>query len=113
MHEYSIVAELVEKVGAIARERRAKTVRRLSVRIGELSGVETQLLETAYRMFRERTVCAEAELTILPVVARWVCSECRQPVKKGAILRCPVCGQPARLLEGDEIILDRVEMEVA
>ena len=28
-------------------------------------------------------------------------------------LTCPKCGSPARLLEGDEIVLDRIEMEVA
>ena len=113
MHEYSIVAALVEKVDAIARERQAVAVRRLLVRIGELSGVETELLSTAYATFREKTICESADLTILPVAARWACSECGKSVPRGEILRCRACGAPARLAEGDEIILERVEMEVA
>jgi hydrogenase nickel incorporation protein HypA/HybF len=113
VHEYSIVASLVEKVEEIARERGAVAVRGLLVRIGELSGVETELLETAYKTFRERTVCEDAELTILPVPARWNCSRCNQTIPRGSVLRCPRCGVPARLAEGDEIVLERVHLEVA
>ena len=32
-------------------------------------------------------------------------------VARGAILRCDTCGHPARLTHGDEIILERIEME--
>jgi hydrogenase nickel incorporation protein HypA/HybF len=113
MHEYSIVASLVEKVEEIARERGAVAVRGLLVRIGELSGVETDLLETAYNTFRERTICEDADLTILPVPARWACSRCEEPIARGSVLRCPRCGVPARLAEGDEIVLERVHLEVA
>jgi hydrogenase nickel insertion protein HypA len=113
MHEYSIVAALVDKVDAIARERHAVSVKRLLVRIGELSGVETELLATAYRTFREKTVCEAADLTILPIAARWACPECGRAIARGEILRCSSCGSPARLAEGDEIVLERVEMEVA
>jgi hydrogenase nickel incorporation protein HypA/HybF len=113
MHEYSIVMSLVERVEEIARERGAVAVRGLLVRIGELSGVETVLLETAYKTFRERTICENADLTILPVPARWTCSRCDQAIARGSVLRCPRCGVPARLAEGDEIVLDRVHLEVA
>ena len=113
MHEYSIVAALVDKVDAIARERRAVAVKRLHVRIGELSGVETELLATAYRTFREKTACDGADLTILPVKARWACPDCKRDIARGEVLRCVACGTSAKLAEGDEIILERVEMEVA
>jgi len=113
LHEYSIVQALVERVEAIARERNALAVRRLLVRIGELSGVEPELLATAFTTFRANTVCEGAEMTILPVAARWMCSGCRRGIQRGEILRCAACGAPGRLSEGDEIILERVEMEVA
>lgn len=113
MHEYSIVAALVEKVEEIARERNAVTVRSLLVKIGELAGVETDLLATAYETFRERTVCESADLTILPVAARWVCSGCAWSIPRGAVLQCSRCHAPALLAEGDEIVLERVELEVA
>jgi hydrogenase nickel incorporation protein HypA/HybF len=113
VHEYSIVEALLERIEELARERRAKAVHGVLVSIGELSGVEPELLATAYATFRERTICEKAKLTILPVAARWDCPECRQAVPRGAILECPRCGGPARLAAGDEIVLERIEMEVA
>jgi hydrogenase nickel insertion protein HypA len=113
MHEYSIVQALLARVEEEARRHNASSVRRLHVRIGELSGVERDLLATAYEVFRERTLCEGADLTIRPVAARWSCPRCDDPIPRGAILRCSACGVPARLCEGDEIVLDRIEMEVS
>ncbi len=113
MHEYSIVGELISRVEAEARAHGATSVQRLQVRIGELAGVETELLATAYAIFREKTICCDAELEIEPVPAQWVCPQCRHSISRGEVLRCSTCRVPARLEGGDEIILDRIEMEVA
>jgi hydrogenase nickel incorporation protein HypA/HybF len=113
MHEYSIVSALLARVEAEARAHGAEAVHRIRVRIGELSGVERDLLVSAYELARERTLCEKAELEIVPVEARWVCSSCKGAIPKGAVLRCSVCDLPAQLAEGDEILLERVEMEVA
>lgn len=113
MHEYSIVSSLVRQVESVARDRGATVVHRLHVRIGELSGVELPLFETAYDTFRERTICESAALEVQTVPAAWACPSCGERLERGAILRCPTCEIPARLLAGDEIFLDRIEMEVA
>ncbi len=113
MHEYSIVQALLGQVERHARHHGASAVHRLHVSIGELSGVEVELLETAYDTFRERSVCAAAALEIHPVAAEWSCPGCSRAILRGAALRCPECGVPARLTRGDEIVLDRIEMEVA
>jgi hydrogenase nickel incorporation protein HypA/HybF len=113
MHEYSLVGALLARVEREARLRSAVAVRRLSVRIGDLAGVERTLFESAFATCREGTLCAEAELVVRPVPVRWVCSACGQRVAPSEVLTCPACRSPARLLEGDEIILDQIEMEVA
>jgi hydrogenase nickel incorporation protein HypA/HybF len=112
VHEYSIVQSLLDRVDAEARGRGALSVSRLEVRIGELAGIEVELLSTAFLAFRERTVCASAELSIRPIAARWVCPGCGAEIPKGGVLTCASCSVPARLAAGDEIILDRIEMEV-
>lgn len=112
MHEYSIVQALVERVEREARARHAAAVHRLSVRIGDLSGVDVELLETAFATFRDRTICQDAALDVERVSARWECPECLAEVRAGSLLRCVDCGAPARLASGDEIVLDRIEMEV-
>ena len=112
MHEYSIVSALLERVQREVMARPGAVARKLHVRIGEQSGVELDLLRTAFAMFRERSACAEAELELVPVPAVWRCTRCDLPIAAGAVLRCPSCGHPARLASGDDIILERIEMEV-
>jgi hydrogenase nickel incorporation protein HypA/HybF len=112
VHEYSLVQALLDQVDRQARAHHATAVHRLHVSVGELSGVEVPLLETAYATFRERTLCAGAELEVHAVPARWACPGCGRIVVRGEPLRCPECGAPARLEAGDEIVLDRIEMEV-
>lgn len=111
MHEYSIVASLIDRVEREAAAHGAKRVHRLHLRIGELSGVESNLLETAFDTFRERTICDGAQLTIDHVDAAFACPKCDRPIERGAILRCGECERPARMIRGDEIILERIEME--
>jgi hydrogenase nickel incorporation protein HypA/HybF len=115
MHEYSLVAALIERVEQEAATRGAPrvTVTKLHVRVGELAGVETELLATAYRTFRARTVCADADLALRVIPARWECPRCAAAIEPGTPLRCPTCRTAAQLAAGDEIILERIEMEVA
>jgi hydrogenase nickel incorporation protein HypA/HybF len=81
--------------------------------VGELAGVEVDLLRTAWELVRERSVAAEAELEVESVPARWTCSGCDAPMLAALALRCESCGAPARLSTGGELLLARVEMEVA
>ena len=113
MHEYSIVQALLDRVSAEARTHGATTVHRIRVQIGEESGVESDLLETAFGLARTRTLCEKAELEIVRVPARWECDKCGAEIARGQILRCVLCEQPARLTQGGEIILERIEMEAA
>lgn len=112
MHEYSIVQALMDRVESEAAARGATAVDRVVVRIGELSGVEIELLRTAYLTFRERTICERAPLEIAEVAAEWSCRACGAPIARGAALTCAACGGPGRLRQGDEILLERIEMEV-
>ena len=112
MHEYSIVQSLIDRVEVEARAQQAISVQRVRVRIGELAGVDPELLASAYAIFREHTICGAADLEIRTVEAHWVCPQCDRLLEKGAILRCPVCEVPARLAGGDEIMLDQIELEV-
>ncbi len=112
MHEYSIIAALVDRVAREVEAHPGATVRTLRVRIGELAGVEVDLLRTAFLTFRERGVCAEADLEIEAVAALWQCPRCEVAIAPGARLRCARCDRPARLVAGGDITLERIEMEV-
>jgi hydrogenase nickel insertion protein HypA len=113
MHEYSIVQAMFDQIDRVAQQRHAASVRLVSVRIGDAAGLDVGLFRSAFELFRERTICEQAELAIEEVPARWVC-----PAGHGALgarrrLICEQCGQPARLESGDEITLMRLDLEVA
>ena len=113
MHEWSIVQTLLTEVERHARARGARAVSRLHLRVGALAGVEIALLETAWETFRERTCCEGAALEVECVPARWACARCETELGSGGLLRCGGCGGAAQLESGDEIVLVRIEMDVA
>jgi hydrogenase nickel incorporation protein HypA/HybF len=112
MHEYSIASSLLKMAEEHAAKRGADRVVALELSVGEFSGVEVGLLETAWSLVRERSVCEGAPLEISRIAARWACQACGQSIARGALLACPDCGGRARLETGDELLLDRIEMEV-
>ncbi len=112
MHEYSVVAALVERVEEAARKQGACKVHKVRVKIGELAGVDIGLLTTAFETFRERTICADAELDVVATPAVWSCPRCSAALPRGARRTCARCDVPARLTQGDEILLERIELEV-
>jgi hydrogenase nickel incorporation protein HypA/HybF len=112
MHEYSVVQSMVEQIERLAHARGAHAVRRVRVRLGQLSGVDPDLLRTAYDTFRVRTLCDGAPLDVETVPPVWTCPEGHGAIPCDAPLSCRTCGRPARLESGDEILLDRLELEV-
>ena len=112
MHEYSLVQALLERVEAEARSRNASAVHRITVRIGPLAGVERGLFATAFELCRPGTLCGDAELTIADDDIAWRCAACGGEIPAGSVLTCPACKLPARLVGGDALTLERIELEV-
>jgi hydrogenase nickel incorporation protein HypA/HybF len=112
VHEYSIVQALYDSVAAQAAQRHAVAVHGVQVRIGELSGVDVGLLQTAWKTFRVHTICDQAPMAVNVVPAQWACASCGGEAARGAVLRCGACGGPVRLTQGDDIVLERIVMEV-
>ncbi|WP_456485475.1 hydrogenase/urease nickel incorporation protein HypA [Hydrogenimonas sp.] len=112
MHEYSIVQALLEQCDQHAKANDADKVTKVVIKIGILSGVEPHLLQTAFDTFKEETVCREAELEIIhqPVVI--YCNTCKKEftLEKQEYV-CPACGgNNARVVDGEEMYLMRLEM---
>ena len=110
MHEYSIIQSLVDSVERSTATQRG-IVHRIEVKIGDLSGVDCELLATAFEVFRAGTICERATMTIDRTPVRWACPKCNAEIPRGEPLRCRGCKEPAQLTSGDEIILQRIEME--
>lgn len=112
MHEYSLVLALLDEVTAQAAAHPGASVRRVEVQLGEQAGVVPELLVTAFEVAREQTVAASAELVLARVPACWRCPRCAREIPAGERLACSSCGEPAKLVAGDELTLMRLELEV-
>ena len=112
MHEYSIVASLVDRVEREVAARPGAYATRVRVKLGLAAGVDPTLLRTAFETFRVKSACARADLTIEPVAVRWECPCCSATIPPGAPLRCAACARPARMVAGDDLVLERIELEV-
>ena len=112
MHELSLCQNLIDQLNALVRQHGALAVSRVEVQAGPLSGVEPQLLETAFSMAREGTVAETAKLVIESPAPRVVCHDCgAESTVTANNLTCPQCGSvDTTLTGGHELILARVEL---
>jgi hydrogenase nickel incorporation protein HypA/HybF len=112
MHEYSLVLSLIERVEQEMRSHQASAARRIKISVGELSGVEADLLSYAFEIAREDTLLRNTELQVAQVKAHWKCDLCSRDIDSRNGLICENCNSPAHLVEGGEIIFESVELEV-
>jgi hydrogenase nickel incorporation protein HypA/HybF len=111
MHEYSIVAGLLEQAERHVTQHGAISVTRVEVRIGDSSGVDADLFQSAFEVLSRDSLCRGATLSIRRVPTLWQCGSCGGELRAGDVLICKGCGAPGRLVAGDELILDRLELE--
>lgn len=113
MHEYSIVQSLLESCEEHARQNDAKKVTKVVVKIGVLSGVEPDLLQTAFDTFKEQTICHGAEFLINHQKIVIECFDCgtKSTLEKHEF-SCPSCQSvDVKVVDGEDMFLMSLEME--
>lgn len=114
MHELSVCQGLLHEVEVVARDHSAERVLSIVLRIGPLAGVEPALLREAFTLASAGTLVAGADLVIERTAVRLECNECGKQAEARSVncLTCPDCGSwRTRVLEGEELLLVRVELE--
>ncbi len=113
MHEYSIVQSLLESCEEHARQNEASNVTKVVVKIGVLSGVEPELLKTAFDTFKEKTVCAKAEFVVNIQKIQIDCNDCKtiSIIEKNDFC-CPKCESiNIKVTDGEDMYLMSLELE--
>lgn len=113
MHEYSIVQALLDSCEDYAKQNDASKVTKVIVKIGVMSGVEPDLLETAFNTFKEESICAEAEFIMNIQAIKVSCNDCSQEseLKKLEYL-CPSCkSDDLKIIDGEDMYLMQLELE--
>lgn len=111
MHELSIALSILDMVAEQAAERHVRVIG-VRLKVGVLSGVLPDALQSAYDLARETSATPDARLVIedIPVITHCrTCGECRPNSVQD--LSCPTCGAPTpRIVHGRE--LEVVALEV-
>lgn len=105
MHELSIALSMIEQIEEEAANHGGGTVETVFVRIGVLSGVDTQALRFAYELAREGTELAGSRLVIEPVPLLVYCPQCAAAhAPDPQNITCPRCVTPPQeILQGREL----------
>ena len=113
MHELAVCQSMLQQVQQIAQEHRARTVTRITVQIGPLSGVEARLLSEAFPLAAAGGIARDAELIIETLPVRVKCEQCGAETEaRPNRLLCGACGDyHTRLLSGDEMLLASLELD--
>jgi hydrogenase nickel incorporation protein HypA/HybF len=112
VHEVSLVQDLFDQADVAIQPHPATAVRRITVRIGELAGVEVGLFRTAFEGCKDDRGYRDAALDVELERAAWCCERCGAPVSVDGPLRCGACEGAARLRAGGALILQRLELAV-
>ena len=112
MHEYSIVQSLLDACEENAKANDSSKVTKVVVKIGVMSGVEPELLKTAFDTFKEKTICEEAEfiMNIQSIVV--YCNDCYEESTLAKLeYKCPNCKSiDLKVIDGEEMYLMQLEL---
>jgi hydrogenase nickel incorporation protein HypA/HybF len=115
MHELAICQALIEQVERVARDNGAGRVLSITISVGPLAGVEPKLLEHAYPLAAAGTVAEDAQLVIETIAVQVRCRKCQaETAVVPNRLLCGTCNDwQVDVIAGDEMLLQRVEIEPA
>ncbi len=114
MHELSIVQALCEELIRIAERYRARKIIRVTLKIGALSNIVPELLETSFHTFKKTHPLLEtSDLVIEKIPIRLECRTCGYTLETDKLSRtCPECTNIMTILEGEELVIRDVELDV-
>ena len=112
MHEASLVKALLKQVEDLMRKHSASGAQKVTVTVGEFSGVEPDLLQIAFDRLAPATTAKGARLCINRACLVGVCDQCKSefPIEQFQF-RCAGCGGDVRVTGGEELMLESVVME--
>jgi hydrogenase nickel incorporation protein HypA/HybF len=115
MHELSIIANLFEIMEEKAKEKEAKRIVSVKLKIGALSGVVPELLRSSFDMYKKGTIAEEAEVDIETIPLKVLCQDCSKTTStdEDFVLTCSHCGSSnIKTMTGTDMFLERMELEI-
>ena len=114
MHEMGIVVHLAKTLDELAQEEHITKIGSVTLSVGEVSGIVTDLFLDAWNYFRKKyPVMCEAKLIMETIPAVTHCDGCGKNYETVTYGRtCPHCGsEETWLIQGNECIIKEIEAE--
>ncbi len=114
MHEMGIILHLAKSLEETAEQEKIKKITRVTLEVGEVSGIMTDYFVDCWNYFRKRHPvldAAELELETIPAVT--FCGSCEKTYPTVQYGRtCPYCQSGETwLIQGNECIIKEIEVE--
>lgn len=111
MHEVSIMESVIKIVLENAEENNMKRVSKITLKIGELSGVMSDALNFAFSCLSKDTITEGADFVIEKVEAMAICDECNIEFKIDHFNKlCPNCKKfSSHIISGYELYVNTIE----
>ena len=111
MHELGLTDALLRTVRDIVRKEELTHVEKITLEIGELSGVVPRYMEDCWVAVTDGTEFQETALVIEPVPGIASCMDCDEEFRIDVnAMRCPFCGSRSLTpVSGREMLLKEIE----
>lgn len=113
MHEIGITRNMFNLVLKEAEKAGAKTVSKINLVIGEMTGAVDDSVKFYFDLLSKGTIVAGAEISIKMVPPMVLCRNCNRPSKleKKTYWTCPHCtSERMKIIAGRELIVKSIEI---
>ncbi|MFZ0391533.1 MAG: hydrogenase maturation nickel metallochaperone HypA [Calditrichia bacterium] len=112
MHELSIAQSIIATVLQEMKTRQLKSIEKIGVEIGAMSGVFPDALQFGYNCIIKDTILENTELVIEKIAVAGECSECGKTFQiNDFVFVCPACSSPAVIMtRGNELDIKYLEI---
>lgn len=114
MHELSIALGIIDVAAEELRRRGGGLIVAVHLKIGALSGVVKEALQSAFELAREETLLERSTLVIEDVPVTLLCPTCacEQPAESIIEMRCQCCGAfSSEIVRGRDLEITAMEIE--
>jgi hydrogenase nickel incorporation protein HypA/HybF len=114
MHELPITESIVRICSEEAKKHNVKKVNEIKIKVGELSGLVPECLQSYFDIVSKDTIIQGAKLNIIKIPIIMECTECRARIElqKAKENCCAVCGSTKlKMVNGNEYYIDSMEVD--
>jgi hydrogenase nickel incorporation protein HypA/HybF len=111
VHEVSIMMSILDIALDVAKQNKAKKITKITVEIGERSGVVKDALEFAFETVTKGTIAGQSTINIITIPYKGECIGCGHIIVGDNFQVCGKCGNLGKMISGNELRIKSIEVD--